>query len=89
MLCISQSCFAVCGHMLIYVCFDCVQLNMLILYTYLSMFCVCVPQCLHVSLFPYLSECVHVLRVRVCFSPWLVAVGRISDRTRCSVKTFS
>ena len=50
---------------------------------------VCMSQGLHVCLFRHVRESAHVLRVRVCFSPWLVAVGRISDRTRCSVKALS
>lgn len=63
---------------------------------YLSVFCcvvvvtaVHVLQCLYVSPLPYLTESVHVSRVRVCFSLWLVTAGRISDRTRCSVEALS
>lgn len=41
-----------------------------------------------VSLFPHIMESVPVLGVRLCFFPGLLAVGRISDRTRCSVKTL-
>lgn len=48
-----------------------------------------VLQCLYVSPLPYLPESVHESRVRVCFSLWLVTAGRISDRTRCSVKALS